>query len=102
MNFALRLSSNRLKGVQVAWTSAASTADVHEEEARLEGVVVPGGLSEATRTALLASVEQQTQASLAMATTVAVDGGSTRAPASSAQQQAMAGLLLGSPEFQRR
>jgi uncharacterized protein (DUF1800 family) len=102
MNFALRLSANRLNGVQVAWASAASPADIHEEEARLESSVVPGGLSDATRTALLASVDQQAQSSPAGPTNVAVSDGLSRAPASSAQQQAMAGLLLGSPEFQRR
>ncbi|UWZ84542.1 DUF1800 domain-containing protein [Occallatibacter riparius] len=102
MNFALKLSSNRVKGVQVAWTSTASAGDVHEEEARLEGLVVPGGLSDATRTALLASVDQQAQANSAAPTTIAVNDGAPRAPASSAQEQALAGLLLGSPEFQRR
>jgi uncharacterized protein (DUF1800 family) len=103
MNFALRLSANRLNGVQVAWTAnAANGPDVHDEEARLESVVVPGGLSDSTRTALLESVNQQAQANGVSATTVAVNDGSSRAPATSAQQQALGGLLLGSPEFQRR
>jgi uncharacterized protein (DUF1800 family) len=103
MNFALRLSANRLNGVQVAWTtSPAGTADLHDEEARLEGSVVPGGLSDATRTALLASVDQRPQTSAASPTTVTVNDGSSRAPVTSGQEQALAGLLLGSPEFQRR
>jgi uncharacterized protein (DUF1800 family) len=100
MNFALRLSANRMNGVQVAWTGGAGgVADIHEEEARLESSVVPGGLSDATRTALLESVDQQSPAS---ATNIAVGDGARRGPATAAQEQALAGLLLGSPEFQRR
>ncbi len=60
MNFALRLSANRLNGVQVAWArSPGELTDVESEEARLENSVVPGGLSDATRAALLQSVDQQ-------------------------------------------
>jgi uncharacterized protein (DUF1800 family) len=100
MNFALRLSGNRLNGVQVAWTqSPGDAADIRDEEARLENSVVPGGLSDATRTALLNSVGQPSQTDPAA---VAVSDGSRRGPATAAQDQALAGLLLGSPEFQRR
>jgi uncharacterized protein (DUF1800 family) len=103
MNFALRLSANRLNGVQVAWArSPGDLTDVESEEARLEISVVPGGLSDATRTALLQSVDQQQPANAASTTTVAVNDGANRRPTTQVQEQALAGLLLGSPEFQRR
>jgi uncharacterized protein (DUF1800 family) len=103
MNFALRLSANRLNGVQVAWTrTPGDLADVESEEARLENSVVPGGLSDATRTALLQSVDQQPPANAASTTTVAVNDAAHHRPTTEVQEQALAGLLLGSPEFQRR
>jgi len=103
MNFALRLSANRLNGVQVAWArSPGELTDVESEEARLENSVVPGGLSDATRAALLQSVDQQQPANAAGTTTVAVNDGSRGRPTTAGQEQALAGLLLGSPEFQRR
>jgi uncharacterized protein (DUF1800 family) len=103
MNFALKLGANRLNGVQVAWTkSPGDAADIRDEEARMENFVVPGGLSDATRTALLNSVDQQSQANTASAAPVVVNDGSHRGPATAVQDQSLAGLLLGSPEFQRR
>jgi uncharacterized protein (DUF1800 family) len=103
MNFALRLSANRLNGVQVAWDrSPGDLTDVESEEARLESTVVPGGLSDATRTALLQSVDQQQPTNATGTTTVAVNDGAQRRPTTQVQEQALAGLLLGSPEFQRR
>jgi len=122
MNFALALAANKLPGISVAWaapqdasaaptiTSTAPTA----EELRLESLLVAGGLSESTRTALLNQFEaeataqstlQPTQAAMparaALVTTKPLNA--TPAPtALERQDQLLAGLLLGSPEFQRR
>jgi hypothetical protein len=125
MNFALSLAGNKLNGVSTPWTGdqgargqtpaalslSASAADVaaeaaptpEVEELRLESMLVPGGVSETTRGAVLEQfAAQQGQNS-------ASDGaGATgQAPAKPSltrqnQDQLLAGLLLGSPEFQRR
>jgi uncharacterized protein (DUF1800 family) len=140
MNFALNLAANRLPGITVAWSqgqpgapsqipSAGMLADPsagpdganpddptpENEEARLEPLVVAGGVSPATRSAAL----QQFQAQMAQDTSLvrpvsARDpqnrgpqnrGPQNRAKAATAlerQDQVLAGLLIGSPEFQRR
>jgi uncharacterized protein (DUF1800 family) len=102
MNFALRLASNRLDGVRVAWTKDPYfVADIQNQEARLETSVVPGGLADTTRAALLESFDQQKVNNTEGTTTVATGGGLHRG-STDMQDQALAGLLLGSPEFQRR
>jgi uncharacterized protein (DUF1800 family) len=112
MNFALSLATNRLPGITVAWapTTAGFTAPSdplpgpESEEARLEPLLVPGGVSAATRSAAL----QQFQAQIAAPAPVkpaALARNVNRAKAASAlekQDQILAGLILGSPEFQRR
>jgi uncharacterized protein (DUF1800 family) len=135
MNFALNLAANRLPGITVAWStdqlgtpgnipSAGMLADPgagpddptpESEEARLEPLVVAGGVSQATRSAAL----QQFQAQMAQDTSLVRSvsdrdpqnrgpqnrGPQNRAKAASAlerQDQVLAGLLIGSPEFQRR
>lgn len=115
MNFALNLAANRLSGISVDWApqapdGAAPAADVRTpetEETRLEASVVPGGVSESTRAAVLQQFQQQiAQNSGTSAQAIAVPARSTFRPlAPSAvvrQDQVLAGLLLGSPEFQRR
>jgi hypothetical protein len=102
MNFALRLASNRLDGIRVAWTKDPyPVADIQNQEARLETSVVPGGLADTTRAALLESFDQQKVSNTAGTTTVAT-GDSLHRGSNDMQDQALAGLLLGSPEFQRR
>jgi len=118
MNFALTLAGNRFPGIRVSWTAetsggAASDAmpNPEEEEARLEPMIVPGGVSISTRSAAL----QQFQAQIANA-----QNSSPAQPMRAArfmnrpnarpgvispqarEDQLLAGLLLGSPEFQRR
>jgi uncharacterized protein (DUF1800 family) len=83
------------------------------EEQRLESLLVAGGVSESTRTAVLEQFETQS----AQAPDPAKNAGSPKpvlaaaakpvSPAQAAsalekQDQFLAGLLLGSPEFQRR
>jgi uncharacterized protein (DUF1800 family) len=137
MNFALNLAANRLPGITVAWSTdqlgtpgniqnvgmladpsaGPNDATPESEEARLEPLVVAGGVSPATRSAAL----QQFQARMAQDTflvrpvsdrdpqnTGAQNRGpqnQNRAKAATAlerQDQVLAGLLIGSPEFQRR
>jgi uncharacterized protein (DUF1800 family) len=129
MNFALALAANRLPGITVVWApeldlsaldSDAPSKQVvptpESEEARLEPLLVAGGVSATTREAALEqsskSASQQVSKSAADPTLNATStfrmghpGSANRAPAADAyerEDQLLAGLLLGSPEFQRR
>ena len=127
MNFALALAANKLPGISVAWaapqdSSAAPTITFTgpaAEEERLESLLVAGGLSKATRVALLdqfrdqataaqataESTVQSVQAAMPARTVLVTAKPLNTAPAATAlerQDQLLAGLLLGSPEFQRR
>jgi uncharacterized protein (DUF1800 family) len=154
MNFALTLASNKLPGIAITWsapaisfttqatesTGPAGTASIThtavvsttpltlptpaDEEQRLESLLVAGGVSDSTRTAVLNQFQvQATQNNSAqnnntqMNTSVARNDNPpkpvlTAAPkpvnpaqataALEKQDQLLAGLLLGSPEFQRR
>ncbi|MGA9670596.1 MAG: DUF1800 domain-containing protein [Terracidiphilus sp.] len=137
MNFALTLASNRIPGVTYTWSAPVvswttkmgdangATTITHSpvvssnsgslpapavEEQRLESLLVAGGVSESTRTAVLEQFEAQTQdttknAELPKAVLAAATKATSPAQAASAiekQDQLLAGLLLGSPEFQRR
>ncbi len=119
MNFALSLAANRLPGITVEWApeldmsaldSDAPAMQVvptpESEEARLEPMLVPGGVSEATRAAALEEFEAQSAQNRADGDTGCPRRGErNRAPAADAyerEDQLLAGLLLGSPEFQRR
>jgi uncharacterized protein (DUF1800 family) len=123
MNFALQFSSNKLAGIPVKWAvddtadadATPETATPETEEQRLEAWLVAGGVSETTRAAVLQQFSEQNsnqvsgQVSAATPFTV-IDESATVKPARSAkaatalekQDQLLAGLLLGSPEFQRR
>ncbi len=120
MNFALSMAANRLPGISIAWdpTESAnndtamletnpSAPDPQVEESRLEALLVTGGVSDSTRSAVLQQFEQQKdQNSSAVAVPVgAPERRKYRARAvteTEKQDQLLAGLLLGSPEFQRR
>ena len=122
MNFALSLTANRLPGISVAWTdkpdSSASAASPNAslasnpatEEQRLESLLVAGGLSESTRAAVLDQFQAQAPAQSAPIPSSAKPllvnakpvNPSQAASALEKQDQLLAGLLLGSPEFQRR
>ena len=118
MNFALQFSSNKLAGIPIKWATddtVDADATPETEEQRLEGWLVAGGVSETTRAAVLQQFSEQNpnqpseQVSAATPFTV-IDESATVKPARSAkaatalekQDQLLAGLLLGSPEFQRR
>lgn len=109
MNFALSLAANRLNGVSTTWaTTAAGTAmpSPESEEARLESLLITGGVSQTTRAAVLEQFEQQSKASSASALPVNMKEYQPRRAQVftplERQDQLLAGLLLGSPEFQRR
>jgi uncharacterized protein (DUF1800 family) len=109
MNFALRLAANRLPGISVSWPaqSAAGTATTPQaEEQRLEPLLVAGGVSDSTRAAVLDQFAQQSAQSTAPARPIPaaarLNNLNQAAAALDRQDQLLAGLLLGSPEFQRR
>jgi uncharacterized protein (DUF1800 family) len=128
MNFAVALAGNRLPGVTVDWapeldmsvlnsdTPAKQVIPTPEtEEARLEPMLVPGGVSATTRLAALEEFQKQIgQMTVAIwpvsERTSKVSKSRPGAPANRGQtpdqyereDQMLAGLLMGSPEFQRR
>jgi hypothetical protein len=85
---------------------AAKNVTPETEEARLETLLVGGQVSESTRAAVLQQFEQQSQGGGAAAMPVAMNQSQARrAPPAQPiekQDQLLAGLLIGSPEFQRR
>ena len=110
MNFALGLAANRLPDITTSWEppddnpAAMLTADIptpESEAARLESLLVAGGISDSTRSAVLQQFQQQ---SAQMQPVSAQGPQALRAQAASLgrEDQLLAGLLLGSPEFQRR
>ncbi|HEY1987415.1 MAG TPA: DUF1800 domain-containing protein [Terracidiphilus sp.] len=117
MNFALSLAANRLPGITTKWSAPASDAispqNPEVEEARLEFLMIGGGISNSTRAAVLQQFAAQSQTPAPAPSTG--DAQSMQVYASPRQQnrvapanalekqdQILAGLLLGSPEFQRR
>ena len=117
MNFALSLAANRFPGITVGWAPEMDMSALDDnapamqvvptpptEEARLEQILLPGGVSDATRAAALKEFEAQNGQNPLMATPVVATRRANRAPADAYERedQLLAGLLLGSPEFQRR
>lgn len=121
MNFALSFAANRLSKIATEWQPApkingdtaepqtsSAAPDPRAEEARLEAVLLPGGVSETTRAAVLQQFEQQRNQFQSSAIPFPVAAGERQrfrtraASAAERQDQLLAGLLLGSPEFQRR
>jgi uncharacterized protein (DUF1800 family) len=132
MNFALNLAANKLPGVQTAWPADAGDGELAREvaadrvpidapadELRLEHQIIQSEASEQTRKTLLEQIESQAQtpannAKTQSATAQPVDAAAqlpgkqrqpyvAETPATREMEDALiAGLLLGSPEFQRR
>ena len=127
MNFALNLTANKLAEIQTAWPVDAGSGDLgHEvtdnaqldaaaDELRLENWLIQSEVSDQTRKTLLEQVETQAghaKAPVAPAQPIDIAAqvvGKQKSPNSSAvpalrekQDALLAGLLLGSPEFQRR
>jgi len=131
MNFALSLAANRLNGITTTWAAqdpstqltAATIPPPDAEEARLEARLIAGGVSTTTRTAVLEQFAAQNAQGVPPAvpqmeqvkepqgkkSTVAIPkvfqappNKLPPPPPIEKQDQVLAGLLLGSPEFQRR
>jgi len=115
MNFALALASNHLPGIRIDWaTETNSNPDApapspETEEARLIPLLLPGGAAESTRTAALDEFQKQSaQDDMrpgADIEPVADARRFNRRPPPNAierEDQLLAGLLIGSPDFQRR
>ena len=115
MNFALALAAGRLPGIFADWTpqpqddpppAATQSSDpIVNEEARLEAALIPAGLDPATRTALLQQFHDEiAQRAPGAAVVTANPNANPRRAANVLQRedQLLAGLLIGSPEFQRR
>jgi len=132
MNFALVLSSDRLQGTRIRWddllaaaphvampvasASSRGLSSSEAEERQMEILLLGVPASERTRAAVLAEASNnaavgETEGALSLP--AAIDRSSTESPGTSPsrlkpqgsrnyQTAAIAGLLLGSPEFQRR
>jgi len=103
MNFSLALAGNRLsKGVTVDWLSqlGAQALPPEEQERQIENLLLHGQTSENTRNLILqqlATPPPQPGNGKPMPAAVAANK-----PASAQQAAVTAGLLFGSPDFQRR
>ncbi|MGB7266520.1 MAG: DUF1800 domain-containing protein [Terracidiphilus sp.] len=117
MNFALSLAANRLPGITVEWAPELDMSSLdtdtpskqviptaESEESRLEPMLVAGGVSAATRAAALEEFQKQSAQNSVMATPVVARRMNPRAGADiyEREDQLLGGLLMGSPEFQRR
>ena len=109
MNFALSLATNHYGGVKPDWSTVVpQPATPVEVEQTLEARIVPSGISDRTRAAVLNQAQSQPapqpQARIFPPPTdaVAVAARAKITAAQDKQNAQIAGLLLGSPEFQRR
>jgi hypothetical protein len=113
MNFALSLAGNGLPGITTDWSprgdnSAGSVISSgapspENEELRLESIVLAGGVSDSTHAAVLQQFQQQDTTNQEAATPPARPAAFRLEPTPlEHEDQVLAGLLLGSPEFQRR
>jgi uncharacterized protein (DUF1800 family) len=126
MNFALALAADSLPGITVNWSQASPAAGPAQqtesaftagltsgsvvgpaaEAQRLEFCLIPGGVSQSTHTALVDQTNTPKTQAAPPAVPIAVAARpmnpAQAAMARERQDQRMAGLLLGSPEFQRR
>jgi uncharacterized protein (DUF1800 family) len=129
MNFALGLSSDRIAGVQTDWTRLLGQAGAGMEpaaltqgdgaaakEAKLEMLLLGQAVSERTRSTVLRQfqnqgMQQQAERDFSIRTNEFEPMAQVLDPAALRQQSKppldreaamMAGLLIGSPEFQRR
>ena len=100
MNFSLALAGNRLsKGVSVDWSGQLGAASVLPdlEERQIENLIMHGQVSEKTRALIL-----QQLATAPVAKTVPPATEQQAHQAADRQASLAAGLLFGSPDFQRR
>ena len=105
MNFALVLSGNRVPGVRTDWAGMVGSDEATAAtERELEGDLLGQSASGRTREAVMEEFGNPTaQEDAAVSFNArAVGGGGLMRTAAVAPLDTMAGLLMGSPEFQRR
>jgi len=124
LNFALALSTNRVVGVKVDWAhfldaggdaNSPAASDPAAKEATLEGKLLHLSVSDRTRSAIMAQITSDPEQQEANVKQVAVvdrrrDPLAVGSPGARSQMAELgdvqaalaAGLLFGSPEFQRR
>jgi uncharacterized protein (DUF1800 family) len=111
MNFALSLATNHYPGIKTNWpldNSHPITPDLSEQ--LLEARLIPTGISTQTRTAVLTQSQAQSQplapnlpgTPTSLPVNTQQPNPAVQAAALDRQNAQLAGLLLGSPEFQRR
>ena len=94
MNFALALTSGKIRGVNVdaaQLAGDASAADTNATLAAMETKILDADVSKQTHDSILAQLSEPEKR-----------GGGNNPQAKASGPSTMAGLLLGSPEFQRR
>jgi uncharacterized protein (DUF1800 family) len=106
MNFSVALMSGKIKGVQVdadrlANAPPGAPADSARALAALEGSLLAGDVSKQTHEAITSELENQAASHAAAVKPSAARKNDKASPPASATGT-IAGLILGSPEFQRR
>jgi uncharacterized protein (DUF1800 family) len=104
MNFSVALMAGRIKGVQVdadrlANTPPGTAADSARALASLEGSLLAGDISKQTHDAITSELENQAQTSGGKP---AAERRNDKPTPPASTTGTIAGLILGSPEFQRR
>ncbi len=106
MNFALALTNGKVRGVKLdAAQLAASTppsSDSNSTLSVLEGSLLEGDVSKQTHDSIVAQIEAATKNGTPQKQENKSGGRKPDEAARSSEVNTIAGLLLGSPEFQRR
>jgi uncharacterized protein (DUF1800 family) len=106
MNFALSLATNHFGGIRSQWAPASPQVTTPAEaEQSLEARLIPAGVSEKTRAAVLDQAKPSPPSPVQIFPQPASpkpQNPAIQANAQEKQNAQIAGLLLGSPEFQRR
>ncbi|KAA6464898.1 DUF1800 domain-containing protein [Acidobacteria bacterium AB60] len=103
LNLLANLDSDAAPPPVQATTPASLQPTPQSEETRLESLLIGGSVSDSTRIAVLEQFAQQSQGMPATAPAMLNQKQTRPAPLPiEKQDQLLAGLLLGSPEFQRR
>jgi hypothetical protein len=94
MNFALALTADRLKGIQVdcqQLLGADAPMETHQAVADLEAILLAGEVSKQTNDVIVSELDDQK-----------VNQRRPDDPARPPNAAVLSGLILGSPEFQRK
>ena len=105
MNFALSLATNHFPGIKADWLPAQlENSGPNQSEQFLEARLIPSGVSEQTRTAVMNQGAPQNASGSPANVPIAAKALNPAAQQAAIEKQnaQLAGLLLGSPEFQRR